>query len=262
MIHAPSLRLVAGFCAGCAILGATPAAAVDGVVLITQAKAMAGNVTPGDAPGFPVTLSVPGSYRLASDLTPGPGLDGIVTTAPDIAIDLNGFRISGGPAGGTDNALIGIRGLNDRLTVRNGAVGAFRTAGIYFVQRGYLTVENMRIINNGDGIDNFRGSITRIRKSTIATSQRAGVACGAFCHVAGSVVSGNGRFGISLMSGTVLGNTINSNTDVGLGTYDGQGGYGRAGFGNNTLLNNNNGGPQVSPGLFPLHPNVCSPAPC
>lgn len=34
----------------------------------TQARALAGGVTPADLPGFPVTISEPGSYRLASDL--------------------------------------------------------------------------------------------------------------------------------------------------------------------------------------------------
>ena len=44
------------------------ALAIDGVILIDQNKALAGNVTPGDAPGFPVTITLPGSYRLSSNL--------------------------------------------------------------------------------------------------------------------------------------------------------------------------------------------------
>jgi len=47
---------------------AVPAYAVDGVVLINQSVALSGNVTPGDTPGFPVTISAPGSYRLSSNL--------------------------------------------------------------------------------------------------------------------------------------------------------------------------------------------------
>jgi len=42
--------------------------AVDGVILIDQNHALSGNITPGDAPGFPVTISQPGSYRLSGDL--------------------------------------------------------------------------------------------------------------------------------------------------------------------------------------------------
>jgi hypothetical protein len=68
------------------------ATAVDGVVLIDQARAMAGNVTPGDAPGFPVTITLTGSYKLSGNLTVPDGN----TTAIDIrssfvTIDLNGF---------------------------------------------------------------------------------------------------------------------------------------------------------------------------
>ena len=48
---------------------ALPTCAVDGVVLINQAAALAGNVTPGDTPGFPVVISVSGSYRLSGNLT-------------------------------------------------------------------------------------------------------------------------------------------------------------------------------------------------
>ena len=33
--------------------------AVDGVVLIDQSRAIAGNVTPGDTPGYPIIISVP-----------------------------------------------------------------------------------------------------------------------------------------------------------------------------------------------------------
>ena len=40
-------------------LSAGSAGAVDGEVLISQSKANAGGITPGDAPGFPVTLNDP-----------------------------------------------------------------------------------------------------------------------------------------------------------------------------------------------------------
>ena len=51
--------------------------AQDAVVLIDQTRVMAGNITPGDAPGFPATISRSGSYRLASNLVISPpGCDG------------------------------------------------------------------------------------------------------------------------------------------------------------------------------------------
>jgi hypothetical protein len=78
-----------------AILPAAPAIATDGQVVITQAKANAGNVTPGDAAGFPVTLSQPGSYVLASNLQAPANTAGIKVNSHDVTIDLNGFRMRG-----------------------------------------------------------------------------------------------------------------------------------------------------------------------
>jgi hypothetical protein len=89
-----------------ALTGAAPAVAVDGVVEINQAKAMAGGVTPGDTPGFPVTISVGGSYRLTSNLVIADSgqaspenLYGIVASLSaepvGVDIDLNGFSLVG-----------------------------------------------------------------------------------------------------------------------------------------------------------------------
>ncbi|MEW6677937.1 MAG: hypothetical protein AB1421_08450 [Pseudomonadota bacterium] len=79
-----------------ALLALTPAAhAVDGEILITQAKALAGNVTPGDAPGFPVTLSLPGKYKLAGNLMVPEGAHGIDIDSDLVTLDLNGFTLQG-----------------------------------------------------------------------------------------------------------------------------------------------------------------------
>src|SRR5882724_9211008 len=90
MIRIPTAALIA-----CGVFFAAPAAAVDGAIQITQAKALAGNVTPGDAAGFPVTITVPGSYVLAGNLEVPVSKTGIVVNATEVSIDLNGFRING-----------------------------------------------------------------------------------------------------------------------------------------------------------------------
>src|SRR5882757_4036016 len=70
--------------------------AVDGVILIDQTRALAGSVTPGDTPGFPITLSQAGSYRLTGNLTvPNASTAAISIGADNITIDLNGFSIIG-----------------------------------------------------------------------------------------------------------------------------------------------------------------------
>ena len=82
-------------CVGTVLLccALTPSAlAVDGIVLIDQAKAMAGNATPGDAPGFPVSITISGNYRMSSNLTvPNANTSAIVITANNVTIDMNGF---------------------------------------------------------------------------------------------------------------------------------------------------------------------------
>ncbi len=70
--------------------------AVDGVILIDQSHALAGNLTPGDAPGFPVTITQSGSYRLSGNLmVPDANTTAIVITADFVTIDMNGFSIIG-----------------------------------------------------------------------------------------------------------------------------------------------------------------------
>lgn len=79
-----------------AVFAPLTAFAVDGVVLINQANALAGSVTPGDTPGFPVTISQSGSYKLSSNLViSDPNGTVILITADNVTIDLNGFSIIG-----------------------------------------------------------------------------------------------------------------------------------------------------------------------
>ena len=241
-----------------AVLFAGPAGAQ---VKITQANAKAGNVTPGDAAGFPVTLSVAGSYRLGSNLYPGSGLDGILAESADITIDLNGFTISGGPAsGGFNNARVGINGQGDRLTVKNGTIGAFASSAIYAEGRHYVIVENMRILNSNVGIYTASGLFTRIQNSTVATNRDNGIICGSSCHIEGTVVSSNQNAGIVIQSGTVLGNTIVENASVGVVVSS----TGIIGLGNNTIFKNSaaGDGKQIGGPFIRLHPNACSPVAC
>ena len=107
--------------------------AVDGVVLIHQNRALAGGITPGDTPGFPVTTSQEDAYRLTGNLTaPHKNTDGIVITANHVTIPTNGFSIIGASVcggspitcspGGSANAESGSVSF---VTVMNGSIGGF-----------------------------------------------------------------------------------------------------------------------------------------
>jgi hypothetical protein len=67
------------------LLPAEPVSAA--VILITQTRALNDGI-PGDAPGFPVTLSFPGAYRFDTNLTVPADKNGIVVTSHNVDIDM------------------------------------------------------------------------------------------------------------------------------------------------------------------------------
>jgi len=65
------------------------------MININQAGALAGSITPGDTPGFPVRITVPGSYRLTSNLEVPSGVTrAIEIVTSHVTIDLAGHVIS------------------------------------------------------------------------------------------------------------------------------------------------------------------------
>ena len=237
------------------LLPAAPALA-QGEIIITQAKANAGNVTPGDAAGFPVTLTLPGAYVLGSNLNPPAAKIGIQVTSHNVDIDMNGFRLNG-----SNVAYHGVASGYGESRIHDGIITSFKFDGIVLAGVGTNSwvVENMQIVNNGrDGISANDGYYSRFLNNSVLQNDRYGIICGYFCHADGNNVSDNGLHGIALRSGTVLGNTIFSNFFYGIldsaGSSD-------TGFGNNTIVDNNAGGIQVS-GVLSLHPNRCLPTAC
>jgi hypothetical protein len=111
-----------------------PAAfAVDGVIEISQSQAEIGAVTPGDTAGFPVTITVPGSYRLTGDLVVPASTSGIRIDADGVAIDLNGFGIAGPYAccgAGTGSGIEFTPNAGRQATVENGDVSGFALDGV------------------------------------------------------------------------------------------------------------------------------------
>jgi len=155
-----SLSRVALACWVAGLLSASPALAADGVIEINQARADAGGVTPGDAPGYPVTLSRPGSYLLTSSLlVASPNLTAIEITSDDVSIDLNGFKLVGpatctgfgaslacAPAGSGAGIFANAR---DGISVRNGFVGRFPSGGVILFQVESCVVEDVTLQWNG-----------------------------------------------------------------------------------------------------------------
>lgn len=220
----PNRKPAAFLFAGLALAFVEPAFAA-GEIHITHAKALAGNVTPGDTRGYPVVLSEPGTYMLADNLIVPLNKTGLAITSPYVTVDLNGFTIQGGTKG-----LHGVYGAQHGVTIKNGTIVGFKLDGISG-QGNFWIIENMRVISNG----------------------RDGIFCLASCQVQNSISSKNGVQGIGSTGGTFIGNTLIENGNYGLFAW------GLAGYGNNTIMNNG-GGQAGGAGLTSLNPNACSSA--
>ena len=239
---------------------ATPlTAASAAVITITQAKANAGGVTPGDAPGFPVTLSLPGAYQFDTNLTVPANRNGILVTSHYVDIDMNGFLLLGANAAGTKVAFHGVVSGYGDGHIHDGIIAAFKGDGIVLVaapNSNAWVVEDMQIVSNdGFGIHANTSHYLRVSNNVILVNGKSGVLCAEYCHVEGNTIADNGDSGVTLVSGTVLGNSIFSNVLAGI--FDG--GAVDVGYGNNTLSGNGGATDQVFAGV-PMHPNACVPS--
>ncbi|MDO8943123.1 MAG: right-handed parallel beta-helix repeat-containing protein [Desulfobacterales bacterium] len=244
--------------AAVALLAASPAHAVtnqDGQVLITQAAVNAGNITPGDTPGFPVTISIGGSYRLGSNLTVTSAANGIEVKANDVTIDMGGFTLAGSGVGRN-----GITSFNRNTRLRDGSVRGFTLDGVRTIGQ-LLAVEHMVIAANGrygvytDDTNVNASSYASIANSKVITNGLDGVLCARHCRVENSLVSKNVGNGIVFAdSGALaLGNTVTENGQNGIYFYSFGGGAG-----NNVVMQNALG--QMTGTVRQMQPNACSPA--
>lgn len=263
----------------------SPSLAVDGVIEINQARALAGGVTPGDAPGFPVTIDQPGSYRLTSNLdvrqqTTPENLTVIKIEVDDVSIDLNGFSLLGATACDPNSfpctpfgAGRGIDGeVKSRLSVVNGRVVGMGNDGVVLGPRSRIK-ELIAMENGGIGLragigstvtgciaeENGSGGISTGQNSVLMgnNASRNGGDAGIFASSASTVVNNTAAFNSSdgirtENDATVIGNTVFDNVNSGLSLSTNTGYVGN-------VVNENNGGngfPQVSGG-DEMGTNIC-----
>ena len=251
-------RIAVASIALASLLAAGPALAVtneNGEVLITQTAVNAGNITPGDTPGFPVTISVPGTYRLASNLTVTTAVNGIEVRANEVTIEMGGRTLAGSGVGRN-----GIASFNRSLRVSHGTVRGFTNDGIRSIAQS-LTVHDMIVAANGrTGVFAsvadpaiHDADFARITDSSIIRNGNDGISCPSYCHVEGSTVSDNGQIGVNCYGEgcTVLGNTIGSNGIMGVSFFW------NSGAGNNTVTGSFTA---ISGPYIPMQPNACVPA--
>lgn len=247
---------------------------VFAVVKINQSKAEAGGVTSGDSAGFPVTISVAGSYQLTGNLTvAGANKTAIDVTAEDVTINLNGYSITGPTVCTGSGSSISCtptgtgRGINGTgITVFNGTVRGMGETGI---QCGTCSVTNVHATNNGgNGIYVNNGIISGSRADY--NGQEGFDLNGG--TISGSTAMWNGLYGLWVGSGVAQGNTLNSNGSAGIyanfnatilnNMISYNEGYGvsfsacSSGFGSN-VINNNTLGEISGCGTLQIGTNIC-----
>lgn len=186
---------------------------------IDQAKAMAGNVTPGDAPWFPITISKPGSYVLTGNLDVPHNVNAIVIDAENVVLDLNGFEIrsmtvcernaSTGVVlcNGTSlspqqqTAYSGVRVSRRYAVVRNGTVTGFHGHGVYS-NAGHLSLDGLRVHNNHYHGVLVMGAGNSVTNSHLAMNRESGL-YGVSVLIDGVVARENGEHGIEVSHGLV-----------------------------------------------------------
>ncbi len=224
------------------LLFASSGRAVDGAIEINAVAAAAGGVTPGDAPGFPVSLSRPGRYVFTGDLDlPSAGVTAIEILAEAITVDLNDFTIrgvvtcSGAPTVCTPSgAGVGILGTTAYTVVRGGRVvgmgndcirlgASARVEGVAVAQCGDEGIElglfavvrdAQSIAAAGDGI--AVGGSSRVRDSQAYSSGGFGIRTSSHAIVEGNQLAGNDDGGVWVTDGVVQGNSIVGNTGSGV----------------------------------------------
>lgn len=258
----------------------SPVLASDGVIEINQASALAGDVTAGDTPGFPVTLSEPGSYLLTGNLTLTDNvIDGIQIEASHVSLDLNGFSIIG-PAscsglGATvvctpsrTFAQASIRVGGNDVAIRNGTIsGSTESAITNEEDLTGLHIESIRAVGNSGNALGLRGSGIVVENCHVELNGTNGMRLDEVtgsCDVSGNTLVGNKSTG-AFYRGNNIAESICSfrnnlatdngsdglrleagtasflgNQSVGNGGY-GIGGEGKIAYGQNVISGNDSG---------------------
>lgn len=197
------------------LLAGTSVFAADGILEINQACALNGGCFSGDAAGYPVTITAPGSYRLTGnlDLTSAPSsVPAIVISAPGVTLDLGGFEMAGpvsctGAGAAIDCAPANLAGYGvlveqgaNGVTIRNGTIRAFAGQGIGSAGQGVRITGITAFHNASDGI---------------ATQE--------FAVVTGSVAFENLSDGFDIDTGSVVENVVAFGNGLDGVEVDGQG---------------------------------------
>lgn len=230
---------------------AQPALAVEGVSLIDQSCVAAGCFG-GDTGGFPVQITVPGNYRLTSNLSTGStAVSAIELAVGGVTLDLNGFSIVGSTAAcacpatagcnsGAGKGIYSTGALSGPVVIRNGGIAGFGTgiaiAANYQVEGlfvghngtgatstggGIFAFKAAFVSNGDDGLSADAGYVSGVEDSLGNCNADKGISVGVSSALNRSGAAANGGDGITVAGGSSInGCTTRSNGGRGIVAVD------------------------------------------
>lgn len=241
------------------LLASTPAFAGDGVIEINGASAESGGVTPGDTPGYPVTLSKSGSYRLTGDLVSSSQAVPVITITTDrVSLDLAGFTVGACLGAGlcaTGNAsAIAASGVSN-LRIHDGVVQG--SGGACIFAGGHAVLDDLRVTDcGGNGIS--AGSYSRVVGVSVSDVDDIGVSLQIGSVLQDSVVSSSGSYGVVVYFNALLVDTVIADNEGAIAA-SGISGASSGGY-RGCVITRNAGAEEVqsiSPALLDLGGNIC-----
>ncbi len=160
-------------------------------------------------PGFtlPYTITLPGSYYLAGNLNASGTNGGIVISADNVNLDLNGFALIGN---GTGTAIgISAPAARKNLTNRNGAVQNWTGGGVVALLATNSIMEKLNVTgcSGGFGTTGIGIGDSSLIKDCVSSSNPGltnGFRAGVGATLIGCVGSSNGNVGFSLNNSTTV----------------------------------------------------------
>ncbi|MBL0870294.1 MAG: right-handed parallel beta-helix repeat-containing protein [Phycisphaerales bacterium] len=173
-------------------------------------------INPPNSPtavGAMVRISAPGAYYLTGNLLiTASGIAGIEIAAPDVTLDLRGFRIIGSPTSGPGISSIasitGVKILNGTVTGTNGA-------GISMPSSSDAVVENVRVQSSGNwGM--LLGQGARVTGCQAIACTAGGISVGTSSIIKDSIARGNtSGIGFSSSSAGVITDCVSTGNNIG-----------------------------------------------
>jgi hypothetical protein len=206
---------------------AAPAFAVDGVREINQTCATTTGCFTGDTAGFPVTITLAGSYRLTGNVASSSvNADVISIATSNVTIDLNGFSVTSpavcngavpvscAPAGSGRGIAVSTEAIKD-VTVRNGTVTQISTIGVLVGKSG--RVEDVRVTGAGstaivgdDGSEIVRCTVDAAGSTGIRIDGSGAMIAENTVRNVGNDLTGVSGIGIEAGGSIVRGNVVRS----------------------------------------------------